>query len=240
MRRHRRGPTLAAVIALSTGISAAHAQGLAVFDPLNYQQNLLTAVRALENLQNQVRLLEGQAQQLLRMDQNLQPLRGSVGGDLQSTLAQLRARIGEGDALALKVRETDAALERLYPARFSEALSSDELVRGARSRWEEAHASFRRAAALQAQVSETVDGDGHLLDGTLRRSQSAVGALQVAQAGNELAALNVKQALQLQALLAVQHRAENADRLRGVVAEEEARTRFKAFVGNARAYTPGR
>ena len=163
MRRHRRRPTLAAVIALSTGISAADAQGLAVFDPLNYQQNLLTAVRALESLQNQVRLLQGQAQQLLRMDLNLQPLRGGIGGDLQSTLAQLRARIGEGDALALKVRETDAALERLYPGRFSEALSNDELVRAARSRWEEAHASFRRAAALQAQVGETIDGDGQLL-----------------------------------------------------------------------------
>jgi P-type conjugative transfer protein TrbJ len=239
MRRDRRR-VLAAALAFSTGVSAADAQGLAVFDPLNYQQNVLTAVRALESVDNQVRLLQGQAQQLLRMDQNLQPLRGGIGGDLQSTLVQLRARIGEGDALALKVRETDAGLERLYPARFSEALSSDDLVRGARSRWEEAHASFRRAAALQAQVSETIDGDGHVLDGALRRSQAAVGALQVSQAGNELAALNVKQALQLQALLMVQHRAETADRLRGVVAEEEARTRFKTFVGNGRAYTPGR
>jgi len=239
MRRDRRR-VLAAALALSTGVSAADAQGLAVFDPLNYQQNLLTAVRTLESLENQVRLLQGQAQQLLRMDKNLQPLRGGIGGDLQSTLVQLRARIGEGDALALKVRETDAGLERLYPARFSEALSSDDLVRGARSRWEEAHASFRRAATLQAQVNETLDADGHVLDGALRRSQAAVGALQVAQAGNELAALNVKQALQLQALLTVQHRAETADRLRGIVAEEEARTHFKTFVGNGRAYTPGR
>ena len=240
MRRHRRRLALAVAIALSTAVSAANAQGLAVFDPLNYQQNLLTAVRALESLENQIRLLQGQAQQLLRMDQNLQPLRGGIGGDLQSTLAQLRARIGEGDALALKVRETDAGLERLYPTRFNEALSSDDLVKGARSRWEEAHASFRRAAALQAQVSETIDGDGRVLDGALRRSQAAVGALQVGQAGNELTALNVKQALQLQALLAVQHRAETADRLRDVVAEEEARTRFKTFLGNGRAYTPGR
>ena len=74
----------------------------------------------------------------------------------------------------------------------------------------------------------------------LLRSQSSVGALQVAQAGNELAALNVKQALQLQALLAVQHRADSADRLRGVVAEEEAPSAFRSFVGSGRAYTPGR
>ena len=102
-------------------------------------------------------------------------------------------------------------------------MTSDELVRAARSRWEEAHAGFRRAALLQGQVSEAIDGDGRLLGSVLLRSQSAVGALQVAQAGNELAALNVKQALQLQALLAVQHRADTADRLRSVIAEEEAR-----------------
>src|SRR5262245_23502214 len=162
--QHRRRSSSLAPIALIAGLSAAQAQGLTVFDPLNYQQNLLTAARTLENLQNQVRLLQGQAQQLLRMDLNLQPLRGSVSGDLQTTLSQLRARIGEGDAVALNVRATDAAFERLYPKTFSDAVTSDELVRVARSRWEEAHAAFRRATLLQAQVSETVEGDRRLLD----------------------------------------------------------------------------
>ena len=71
MRRHDRWLISAVTIALAACVSSAKAQGLAVFDPLNYGQNLLTAARALENLQNQVRMLQGQAQQLLRMDQNL-------------------------------------------------------------------------------------------------------------------------------------------------------------------------
>lgn len=241
MRRSRRRLALLSTIAITACILAGgKARGLTVFDPLNYEQNLLTAARTLENLQNQVRLLQGQAQQLLRLDLNLQPLSGGIGGDLQGTLTQLRARIGEGEALALKVRETDAAFERLYPKTFSDALTSDELVRAARTRWEEAHAGFRRAALLQGQVSETIDSDGRLLGGVLLRSQSAVGALQVAQAGNELTALNVKQALQLQALLAVQHRADTADRMRSVISEEEARQRFRTFMGTGRAYSPGR
>jgi P-type conjugative transfer protein TrbJ len=232
MRRHDRRLIPAAAIALVACVSSAKAQGLTVFDPLNYGQNLLTAARALENLQNQVRMLQGQAQQLLRMDQNLRPLSGGIGGDLQSTLAQLHARISEGDAIALKVRETDAAFERLYPKTFGDAVTSDQMVQAARTRWEEAHAAFRRSALLQGQVSETI-----LLGSVLLRSQSAVGALQVAQAGNELAALGVKQGLQLQALLAVQQRADTVDRLRSVIAEEESRARFKSFVGNGRAYT---
>jgi P-type conjugative transfer protein TrbJ len=239
MRRHDRRLIPAATIALVACVSSAQGQGLTVFDPLNYGQNLLTAARVLENLQNQVRMLQGQAQQLLRMDQNLRPLSGGIGGDLQSTLAQLRARIGEGDAIALKVRETDAAFQRLYPKTFGDTVTSDEMVQAARTRWEEAQAGFRRAALLQGQVNENMDGDGRLLGTVLQRSQSAVGALQVAQAGNELAALGIKQTLQLQALLAVQHRADTADRLRSVIAEEEARARFKSFVGNGRAYTRG-
>lgn len=240
MRRAPRRLALAGSVVVAACIAATDARGLTVFDPLNYEQNLLTAARTLENIQNQVRQLQNQAQQLLRMDLHLQPLSGSISTDLQTTLSQLRARIGEGDALALKVRETDAAFERLYPRTFAETVSNDDLLRAARSRWEEAHAGFRRASMLQGQIAESIDGDGRLLDRVLLRSQSSVGTLQVAQAGNELTALNVKQALQLQALLAAQHRADSADRLRSIVAEEEARQRFRSFVGNGRAYTAGR
>lgn len=240
MNRARRTLTVVTSLAVAASIAATDAQGLTVFDPINYEQNLLTAVRTLESIQNQVRQLQNQAEQLLRMNINLQPLTGGIGTDLQTTLAQLRARISEGDALALKVRETDAAFERLYPKTFADSISSDELLRSARSRWEEAHAGFRRAAVLQGQVSETIDSDGRLLDRVLLRSHGAVGALQATQAGNELTALNVKQALQLQTLLAVQQRADTAERLRGMVAEEEARQRFRTFVGNGRAYSHGR
>lgn len=240
MRRASRRWALTCSVAVAACIAVTDAHGLTVFDPINYEQNLLTAVRTLESIQNQVRQLQNQAQQLLRMDLHLQPLSGGIGADLQTTLSQLRARIGEGDALALKVRETDAAFERMYPKTFAETVSNDELLRAARSRWDETHAGFRRAALLQGQVAESIDSDSRLLDRVLLRSQSSVGALQATQAGNELTALNVKQALQLQALLTVQQRADTAERLRGIVAEEEARQRFRTFVGNGRAYTPGR
>jgi P-type conjugative transfer protein TrbJ len=59
-------------------------------------------------------------------------------------------------------------------------------------------------------------------------------------AGNELTALNVKQALVLQGLLAAQYRAETTAKARDLVAEEEARQRFKTFLGNGKAYTASR
>jgi P-type conjugative transfer protein TrbJ len=230
---------LLAGAALIGTAAAPDANGLVVFDPANYQQNLLSAVHALEGVQNQILQLQNEAAQLLRMDRQLQPLSGSISPDLQTTLIALRARIADGNALALKVQETDAGYARLYPTSFTEALSSDDLTRAARTRWDEAYAGFKRAALLQGQVNEAAETDARLLDQILARSTGAVGSLQAAQAGNELAALHIKQSLQLQALLAAQSRAETTDRARTLVAEEQGRAQVKSFLGDGRAYTRG-
>ena len=230
---------LLALIAAAALVGLSPANAITVFDPWNYQQNLLTAVRSLDQIQNQIRQLENEAAQLMRMDRHLQSLSGSMSPDLQSTLTQLRSRLSEGEALALKVRETDAAYERLYPKTFPEAVSSDDLTRAAKSRWDETYAGFRRAALVQGQVADSTETDARLLDQILTRSNGSVGALQATQAGNELSALHVKQALQLQTLLATQSRAETTDRARNLVAQQQAREQFKSFLGDGRAYTRG-
>ena len=238
-RHHMRSGALAAMAALVAGASTASAQ-LTVFDPLNYQQNLLQAIRSLDAVANQVRQLQNQAQALARMDQNLVPQAGSLSPQLQSTLASLRTQVSQGSALALSLRETDANYQRLYPTAFNITLPASTSAADALARWDEAYASFKRAALLQGQVVDAVDSDGQLLDQIIGRSQSSVGALQAIQAGNELTALHVKQSLQLQTLLAAQYRAETSDRARGIVAQEEARQRFQAFLGGSSAYTPSR
>ena len=76
-------------------------------------------------------------------------------------------------------------------------------------------------------------------DDAMARSRNAGGALEVAQAGNELSGLGVKQSLQLQSLLAAQARAETVRRARDLAAENEARQRFKTFLGTGPAYAAG-
>jgi len=227
-----------ALLASAALVGTAHAQ-LTVFDPLTYQQTLLTAARALDQIQNQVRHLENQAAQLLRMDRNLQAYSGSISPDLQATLNQLKSRLAQGDALALNVRATDATYAQLYPTTFPAALTSNDLTRAAKSRWDESYAAFRRSALVQGQVTDNADSDARLLDQIISRSQGATGALQAAQAGNELAALHVKQSLQLQTLLATQARAETSDRARALVAQQQAREQFQTFLGDGKAYTRG-
>lgn len=216
------------------------ASQLTVFDPANYQENLLSSVRALEQINNQVRQLQAQAQMLLRMDQNLLRLGSTISPDLQRTLGDIQAQLRAGDGIALRLQATQSGYDRLFPREVSASLSADNVLRNAKSRWDEEYAALRRAAILQGQIADSVDGDVRLLGDAMARSKNAAGALEVAQAGNELTGLSVKQALQLQSLLAAQQRAEAFARARDLATEDEARQRFKSFVGTGAAYSASR
>jgi P-type conjugative transfer protein TrbJ len=230
-------PVIAGVMASCVPQSAAQ---LTVFDPLNYQENLLSAARALEQINNQVRQLQAQAQMLLRMDQNLQRLGATISPDLQRMLSDIQTQLRTGDGIALRLQATQSGYDRLFPREVSASLSTDDVLRNAKSRWDEEYAALRRAALLQGQIADSVDSDVRLLGDAMARSKDAAGALEVAQAGNELAGLSVKQSLQLQSLLVAQQRAEAFARARDLATEDEARQRFKSFVGTGSAYSASR
>jgi P-type conjugative transfer protein TrbJ len=230
-------PVFAGVLTSCVPKSAAQ---LTVFDPSNLQQNLLSATRALEQINNQVRQLQNQAQMLIRMDQNLVRLGSTLSPDLQRTLADIQAQLRAGEGIALSLQATQGAYEQLFPRQASAALTEDDILRSAKSRWEEAYAAFRRAALMQGQIADGIEADTHLLGDAMARSRNASGALEAAQAGNELTALGIKQSLALQSLLAAQYRAETTARARDLATEDEARVRFKTFLGSGQAYTASR
>ena len=159
----------AIVILVAVAAPATSAQGLTVFDPFNYQENLLSSVRALEQINNQVRQLQGQVQMIQRMDQNLQRIGTSIAPDLQRTLADIQTRLRDGNGIALRLQDTEAAYARLFPSALSTTLSSDDVLRNAKVRWDEEHASLQRAALLQGQIVDTVGADANLLDAAMTR-----------------------------------------------------------------------
>lgn len=230
-------PIVAGVLACWAPPSAAQ---LTVFDPANYQENLLSAARALEQINNQVRQLQNQVLMIQRMDQNLVRLGSTISPDLQRTLADIQTQLRAGEGIALRLQATQSGYEQLFPRQVSAPLSSDDVLRNAKTRWDEEYAGLRRAALLQGQVVDGIEADTRLLGDAMTRSRDAVGALEVTQAGNELTALSVKQSLTLQSLLAAQHRAETLTRARNLASEDEARQRFKSFVGTGSAYTASR
>ncbi len=230
-------PIVAVVLPCCPPQSAAQ---LTVFDPANYGQNLLTAARTLEQINNQIRQLQNQVLMIQRMDQNLVRIGSTISPDLQRTLADIQTQLRAGDGIALRLQATQGGYQQLFPQQVSAALSSDDVLRNAKSRWDEEYAAFKRSALLQGQIADSVDADTRLLSDAMARSRDAAGALEAAQAGNELTGLSVKQSLALQSLLAAQHRAETLTRARDLATEDEARQRFKTFVGTGSAYTASR
>ena len=232
----RLGIVVATLCVLKFG--TAPAASLTVFDPANYEQNLLTAIRELEQIRNQVKQLTNEAQVLMNMDKELTGLGSSISGDLMSQLNQIKSLIDKAGGIALSVSETETAYKTLFPQSYSQALTGDESLKAAETRWDETLAAFKRAMSLEASIVEGNDADSRQLSDLLGRSASAIGNLQVQQAGNELIGLNIKQGIELQTLLAIEARAQALDRARTLSTQEEARLRFKSFLGDGAAYTP--
>jgi len=238
-----KNPLFAAILMLATVLlpaQQAHALlgfGI-VFDPTNYGQNILTAANTLRQLNNQIVQLQNEARMLVNQTRNLTNLPTSISGDLQNSLARMDGLIRSARNVSYQITAIDAHYQRLYPQRYAAATTSSQIFQDGQEAWNVARAGFQHSMRVQATVVEQVRADSVVLDRLVTQSQSAVGNLQVAQAGNQLAALNAKQTMQLQTLLAAGARAEALDRTASLAAREQARARFQNFLGDRQAYTP--
>lgn len=105
---------LAALTLCLVPLSVAHAQfGGIVYDPRNHAQNLLTAARTLQQINNQVRQLANEARLLAYQAESLAGLPTSVAGELQASIAEIDALVQSARGLAYEI----AAIERAYGKR---------------------------------------------------------------------------------------------------------------------------
>jgi P-type conjugative transfer protein TrbJ len=103
-----------AIAALIGVTSTAQAQWVVV-DPTNLVQNTLTAVRTLEQINNQIQQLQNQAQSLMNQARNLASLPFNVTSQLRTNLATTQQLITQAQGLAFQVQSMDQQFARLYP-----------------------------------------------------------------------------------------------------------------------------
>jgi type IV secretion system protein TrbJ len=213
---------------------------IVVFDPSNYSQNILTAARALDQINNQIRSLENEAQMLIHGARNLTSLPGSVVGQLTSKINEINSLIAQANGISFDVQKTQGDFQRFYPRQYTAAVSSDRMVQDATARLDNTYQALKQTLVTQATIVSALDQDGQTLRTLMANSSGAVGSLQAQQSGNELLALQVKQSLQAQALVATQARAEALRAVEQQASAEAGRERFTRFIGDGRAYTGGR
>lgn len=220
----------AAVVMIATSPPV---DALVVYDPTNYASNVLQAARALQQINNQIRSLQNEASSLLNQARNLTSLPFSALSALKSQVQQTQTLLNQAQRLAYDVGEIDQAFASRYgtiPVGTSEAA----LIAGARDRWETSVAAFKDALKVQAGVVGNIAGTQATLDSLVSESQSATGALQAAQAGNQLVALQIRQLADMTAVVASGARAQAVDAARSATAESEGQARFERFMKQGR------
>ena len=231
-----RRTVVAGVLAASTIVPAlapipAYAQfGGIVYDPTNYAQNVLTAARSLQQINNQIQQIQQAATSLINEARNLASLPFSSLQQLQQQVQRTQQLLGQAQRIAYDVQNIQQAFTDRYKGA---ALTGDhaQMVANANARWEDSVGALEDALKVQAGVVGNVDGSRSAMDSLVSSSQSATGALQAAQAGNQLLALQSQQLADLTALVAAQGRAQALDSARQAAEEAEGRERFRRFFG---------
>lgn len=212
--------------------------GRIVFDPTNYAENLLTAARSLEQINNQILSLQNEAQMLINQARNLTSLPHSSLQQLQQAVANTQQLLGEAQRIAFDVQQIDQIFEQQY-GNIDLSLTDRQLIDQARGRWENTVGSLQDAMRVQAGVVGNIDGQRAEMAALVGQSQSAVGALQATQAGNQLLALQSQQLADLTAMLAANGRAEALVEAERAAAAELGREQRRRFLTPGPAYQSG-
>ncbi|OYX52731.1 MAG: P-type conjugative transfer protein TrbJ [Sphingomonas sp. 32-66-10] len=220
----------AAVMPMFVAAPAQAQFGGIVYDPTNYVQNVLTAARSLQQINNQIQQIQQQASSLINEARNLASLPLSTVDTLQQQVRQTQQLLGEAQRIAYNVQDIQQAFNGRYKGANLTGTNA-QMVANANARWEDSVSAFEDALKVQAGVVGNIDGARATMNSLVSASQSATGALQAAQAGNQLLALQSQQLADLTAAVAAQGRAQALDAARQAAIEAEGRERFRRFFG---------
>jgi type IV secretion system protein TrbJ len=226
----------ASVIAFAVFVGPKQASGqLVVFDPNNYAQNMLTAARALQQINNQIVSLQNQAQMLVNQAKNLATLPFSSLLQLEQSIQRTQQLLAQAQRIAYNIQQIDRAFSATY-APASSSLSDPALIANAQTRWQNAMAGLQDAMRTQATVVGNLDTNRTQISALVTASQGATGALQASQAGNQLLALQAQELADLISVVVAHARAQNLESARHAAAQDQGREQLHRFLTQGQGY----
>lgn len=209
-----------------------------VYDPTNYAQNLLSATRALLQINNQITSLQNEATMLINQARNLASLPYSSLQQLQQSVQRTQQLLSQAQNIAYNVQSVDQAFQRQY-ANVSMAASDQQLVTDAKTRWQNTVGGLQDAMRVQATVVGNIDTNRQQMSALVGQSQGAIGALQATQAGNQLLALQAQQLADLTAVVSANGRAQALRDAEQAATAEQEREQRRRFLTPGSGYQPG-
>ena len=242
VRRSRAALLAASILSLPAALSPVFVQPAAaqwvVYDPTNYVQNVLTAARSLQQINNQITALQNQAQGLINQARNLASLPFSSLQQLQQSVQRTQQLLAQAQSIAFDVQQIDRAFQTTY-GNASLSATDQQLVNQARERWQNTVGGLQDAMRVQAGVVGNIDTNRTQMSALIGQSQGATGALQASQAGNQLLALQAQQLADLTAVVAANGRAQSLQSAEQAAAAEQGREQRRRFLTPGAGYQPG-
>ena len=214
------------------------AQALTVYDPWNYAENMISAARALEQINNQITSLQNEAQMLINQARNLASLPHSSLQQIQQSVQRTQQLLGQAQSIAFDIGQIDQAFQQRY-GNIPLSASDADLVAGARARWQTTVGGLQDALRVQAGVVGNVDANKAEMATLVGQSQGATGALQATQAGNQLLALQSQQLSDLIAVMSANGRAAALSEAERATAAEQGREQRRRFLTPGAGYQAG-
>lgn len=221
----------AAPCVLAAPPAAAQLFGGIVYDPTNHAQNVLQAVRALQQIEQQVQQLAHEVEMLENMARNLETLPINVAeAIILDRINALHELMTKADGIGYGVTEIETIYDAAYPDSYGATPPPNGvLVEDARARWRQSRTAWRDTLVTLSAALEDNQTDAGAVAELVARSQDAAGALQAAQAGNQLSAMQTEQLMQMEAVMAAHYRAEALDRSRALAEQSRASARMQSF-----------
>ena len=236
--RRFRATLAAGAAALSlVGAAPARAQWI-VYDPANHVQAVLTAARELQQINNEIQSLQNEATSLINQARNLASLPYSALVPLQQSVQRTEQLLQQVQGIGYSTAVIDQAFTQLYPQAYSSNTPSQQLLADALTRWKTALGGYHDAMHVQAGVVQNLNTTQTQISALVLASQSASGALQASQAGNQLIALQTGQLADLTAVMAAIARAQSLDAARTLESQAQGRAQLSQFLSYGQGYQP--
>jgi P-type conjugative transfer protein TrbJ len=227
-----------AVLTLATASVPARAQWI-VYDPTNFSQNVLTAARELQQVNQNIQSLENQATMLINQAKNLASLPYSSLAQLEASIQRTEQLLMQAQNIAYSVTTIDQAFTQVYPQSYSGSTSSAQMLADAQTRWQNARAGYQDSMNVQAGVVQNLQNAQTQISALVTSSQSASGALQATQSGNQIMGLAAQQLADLTGVIAAMARAQSLDNAGRLESEAQGQQQMQNFLNYGAGYQPG-
>lgn len=220
----RRGAVLALALTLlqAAGAGLAFAEGMVVYDPANTAQNVLTAARALQQVNNQIKQLENEMRMLKGLDLQLAP-------ELRDSIAAARKLFGQAQAIRYNLETIAGEVKDLYPEDYQD-LGIEDMLKKSDVWIAQSRTSLQHVLEQEARAANGLELTENRTNEALEASAKAEGQTSAIQATNQMLGVLSQQLADMQALQIVQSRALAEEKIERAAKEARAtELRRKAF-----------